>query len=207
MKGLIIKDLYQVGRYCRTMFLILAVFLGVSLVTPNNLFYTYYPCLLMSMIPITLISYDERSHFDQYSVTMPCTRAQVVGGKYVVGLIMSGAALILSLIVTAVRAVIAKQPLSAAELLSTGEIMAAVSLGAPALSMPWFFKLGAEKGRIAYYAAFALFFGGAAAVSAVTGSVQPAAFSGPIHLVFLGMAALYAVSWALSAAFYKKKEF
>ena len=207
MKGLIIKDLYQIARYCRTMLLIVIVFLGVSLVNPDNLFFTYYPCLLCSMLPITLISYDERSHWDQYSVALPYKRAQLVGSKYVVGLMISAAAMIVSLAAAAGRAAIAKQPMSAGELLSIGEIMAAVCLGAPAMSIPWFFKFGAEKGRIVYYAAFALFFGGAAAISKVAGDARPAAFSGPIHLFLAVMVALYAASWALSTAFYKKKEF
>ena len=207
MKGLILKDLYQAARYCRTMLLILIVFLGVSLVTPANAFYTYYPCLLISMIPITLISYDERSHWDQYSVALPCSRAQVVGGKYIVGLILSAAVLVISLIAAAVRGVIAKQPMTGPEVLATAELMAAVSLGAPALSMPWFFKLGAEKGRIAYYAAFGLFFGGAAVLSRAVAETKITAFSGSLHLALGVIAVLYAASWALSAALYRNKEF
>ena len=50
-------------------------------------------------------------------------------------------------------------------------------------------------------------FGGAAAISKVAGDARPAAFSGPIHLFLAVMVALYAASWALSAAFYRKKEF
>lgn len=207
MKGLIIKDLYQAKRYCRAILLFLAVFLAVSLANPGNLFYLLYPCILCGMIPITLLSYDERSHWDQYSVALPCTRAQTVGGKYVVGLIFSAFALILSLIATAARQAIAKQPMTAGELLATAEIMAAVSLSAPALSLPWFFKLGAEKGRIAYYAAFGLFFGAAAVVSRSVTQTELMSFSGSLHMALGAIVLLYAGSWALSTSLYKNREF
>ena len=92
MKGLIIKDLYQVGRYCRTMLMVIALFLGVSFFSRENEFFTYYPCLLCGMIPVTLLSYDERSGWSRSALSMPVTRSQLVSGKYLIGLIMVAAA-------------------------------------------------------------------------------------------------------------------
>ena len=86
-------------------------------------------------------------------------------------------------------------------------LLAAVSLSAPALSMPWFFKLGAEKGRIAYYAAFGLFFGAAAVLSRSMTQTGLTALSGSLHLALGVLCLLYAGSWALSTVLYKTREF
>ena len=209
MKGLIIKDLYQVGRYCRTMLLVIAVFLGVSFFSRENEFFTYYPCLLCGMIPVTLLSYDERSGWSRSALSMPVTRSQLVSGKYLIGLIMVAAATVISVVAAVIRSgVTAGAPMTAGELVRTAEIMLAVGLMAPALCMPWMFKLGVEKGRMAYYAVIMLFFGGAAAAAVgMRGQGTPALPSGAGHMLLVCAAVLFAASWALSAAFYRKKEF
>ena len=127
MKGLIIKDLYQMGRYCRTMLLVIVVFLGVSFFSRDNDFFLYYPCLLCGMIPVTLLSYDERSGWSRYALSMPVTRAQLVGGKYLIGMITVAAATVISAAAAVVRPVVtAGAPITAGELVRTAEIMLAV---------------------------------------------------------------------------------
>ena len=208
MKGLIIKDLYQAGRYCRTMALVIAIFLGVSFFSTGNEFFTYYPCLLCGMIPVTLLSYDERSGWSRNALSMPVTRAQLVGGKYLIGLIMVAAATAISAAAAAVRIRVTGAAVAPEELLRTVEIMLAVGMTAPALCLPWMFKLGVEKGRLAYYAVVVLFFGGAAGVSAGLREQASASIpAGAGHSLLLAAAVLFAASWALSAAFYRTKEF
>jgi len=206
MKGLLLKDYYMTVRYCRSMLLILLVFVGVSFVNPDNRFFTIYPCLLCSMIPITLISYDERSRWSQYSCTMPYTRAQLVGSKYLIGLLIDLTAVCFSLLAEVLRAAVSGGTMpSAGELLSLGEIMMAVSLAAPSLCLPWIIKLGVEKGRLVFYAVLVVIFGGSAA--AVNIAPQGLLFSaGSVHLALVAMVMLFAASWALSVAIMNKKE-
>lgn len=71
MKGLLLKDWYMIQKYCRSYILITAVIIGISLANGENLFFTFYPCMLCGMIPVTLLGYDERSGWMQYSGTMP----------------------------------------------------------------------------------------------------------------------------------------
>lgn len=203
MKGLLRKDFYMTLRYCRSMLLILVVFLAVSFVNKDSLFFNVYPCLLCSMIPITLLSYDERSRWDRYSLTMPYTRAQLVGSKYLIGLIISGIAVLVSLAVVVLRTVAAGEALTAGGLLSLAAAMLAVSLAAPSLCLPWFFKLGVEKGRIVYYGVIVVLFGGAAALT--TSGINVPLTGG--FWMLPAMAALFTASWALSTAFVKNKEY
>ena len=55
MKGLLLKDWYMIQKYCRSYILITAVFIGISLENGENLFFTFYPCMLCGMIPVTLL--------------------------------------------------------------------------------------------------------------------------------------------------------
>ena len=204
MKGLLRKDFYMMIRYCRTMLLILILFLGVSFVNVENFFFSIYPCLLCSMIPITLLSYDERSHWNQYSLTMPYTRSQLVGSKYLIGLIVNVVVVLVSLAVAAARTIAAGETLTAAGILSLGAAMLAASLTVPGLCLPWIFKLGVEKGRMAFYGVIVVIFGGAAVLTA--SGVEVSLNMGG-HWILAIMAALFAASWALSAAFVKNKEY
>ena len=86
MKGLLLKDWYMMKKYCRYYLFCAVGFIILSVMSEGNMFFIFYPCLLCGMIPVNLIGYDERSRWMQYSGTMPYTKAQIVSGKYLIGL-------------------------------------------------------------------------------------------------------------------------
>ena len=86
MKGLLLKDWYMMKQYCRAYLIIATVFIAMSLFSNGNMFFIFYPCLLCGMIPVNLLGYDERSHWMQYSGTLPYTKTQLVSAKYLIGL-------------------------------------------------------------------------------------------------------------------------
>lgn len=102
MKGLLLKDWYMMKKYCMAYLLITVVFLAVSCVS-DNIFFTFYPCLLCGMIPINLLSYDERSGWIQYSGALPYTKKQIVSSKYLVGLFSTLAVMAITVVVQAIQ--------------------------------------------------------------------------------------------------------
>ena len=74
MKGLLLKDLYMSEKYCRAFLLIVVIFFGMSLMSGSSFFLLAYPCILVGLIPASLVSYDERERWDVYSGTLPCSR-------------------------------------------------------------------------------------------------------------------------------------
>lgn len=100
MKGLLLKDFYMTAKYCRSFLLIVVVFLAVSFFGKDNVFFILYPVLISSMIPVTLMSYDEHDKWNVYSLTLPYTRGQLVSAKYLTGLIFGSAAYVVSLAAT-----------------------------------------------------------------------------------------------------------
>ena len=206
MKGLILKDLYMTAKYCRAYLLIVVAFIAVSLFGSNNFIFIFYPCLLAGIVPMTLLSYDERSKWNEYCGTMPISAAQIVSTKYIIGLICSFCVLILSGIAQAVKMNM-NGIFRLGDYLVLMAMLLIMSCVAAAVTLPFIFRFGVEKGRIVYYFTIALICGGSVAVSNVFNftSENSASLNGVFPILCAAAAVIYAVSWYLSIVFYKKR--
>ena len=209
MKGLLLKDFYMTAKYCRTYLLIGIVFIAVSFAGADsqNMFFVFYPCLLCGMIPVNLLAYDERSRWLEYSGTLPYTKAQLVSAKYLVGVIVQGVMLLAVGIAQAVRMNLA----GSFRLGEYGMIMAAIFAMATitsSISLPFMFRWGVEKGRIAYYCMIG-FVCAAGYLGSVffteSGKVTAAGSLVAWAMILLGTV-IYAASWLASIALYQKRE-
>ena len=206
MKGLLLKDFYMTVKYCRVFLLVVLVFTAASFADKSTLTFSAFPVLFASMIPVTLISYDEKEKWHIYSGTFPYSRAQIVSSKYVFGLLVTLAVLILSAAVLAVRLNLSGS-FKGIEFLSSVAGMFTAGLIGAAVILPFIFKLGAEKGRIVYFVVFFAIFGLGTALESM--KPQTGIALGPITLLAvttIGTAVLYAVSWLVSISFYQKRE-
>ena len=209
MKGLLLKDFYMMIKYCRTYLLIGIVFIAVSFagMDSQNMFFVFYPCLLCGMIPVNLLAYDERSRWLEYSGTLPYTKAQLVSAKYLLGILVQGAMLLAVGIAQAVR-------MNLAGTFSPGDfalfmaLIFAMDTVTSSISLPFMFRWGGEKGRIAYYAMI-----GFVCAAGYLGSVfftkgnQSVLGQGALQTVLcLVGAGVYVASWLASIALYQKRE-
>lgn len=209
MKGLLLKDAYMAAKYCRAYLLIVAVFLIAAPFSGDNLFLMTYPCILASMVPVNLMAYDSQSKWEQYAGTLPCSRAQLVSAKYLIGLFATCGILVLTGIAQVIRMAVS----GGIPLRQIGTLMALAlitSCVVPAITLPLIFRFGPEKGRILYLVVVGMACGISAVVS-ITSS--PALFSREISLELpvMGLACLaaivlYGASWFLSIRFYRKRE-
>ena len=207
MKGLLLKDVYMTAKYCRSYLLIAAVFIAVSFVGNENMFLIFYPCLLCGMIPENLLGYDERSRWLQYSETMPYSRAQIVSAKYLIGLLAQSAMLLVTAIAQAIRMNM-NNSFSANDYLVMIMLLLIMSMLSSSICLPFIFKLGVEKGRMAYYVMIGIICGGSVVAStvlrdAMQSNIKP---NGVLAFVCLLGIGIYALSWYLSIVFYKKRE-
>lgn len=207
MKGLLLKDFYQLIKYCRSFFIIDVIFIGVSLFVDGAEMFVYFPIIFSAILPMTLLSYDERSGWMEYSGTLPYSANQIVSAKYLFGLIVQAvtASVIIS-VVFVCGAIFNAGGLDMASnifvenLLLIG-IIFVVSQLCPAICIPFCLKFGTEKGRIAYFVIIAL-------VAAVCMSLydkygdQMQLLTKNCSWIILpilgGIAVLYAVSWIIS---------
>lgn len=206
MKGLLLKDFYLSWRYCRILLILVVVFIALSWAGEGSMFFLFYPIILVSMIPVTLLGYDERDRWMGYSAALPYTRGQLVSAKYLVGLCFSGGAFLLSVAATLVWMGV-NGVFSWEKLAVLGVTLLVLTCLCPAILLPFTFKYGVEKGRFAYYITIGICCGvGAFLVSA--GFEIPTVIN---SFWLLGAVAgvsvlLYVLSWWLSIRFYQKRE-
>ena len=205
MKGLLLKDLYLAAKHCRAFLLVAVVFLGVSFAGDENIFFIVYPTLITSMIPMTLISYDERDRWTQYSAALPYSRGQLVSSKYLIGLFFT---IIMALFT--IWALILKMVLLSAislyEIGILGIVLLVLGLIGPTFLLPFVFRFGTEKGRILYYVMIGLICACGAAAATAGDHVQLPSQKWTFAVVVLAAILLYAFSWHLSIHVYQKRE-
>jgi len=163
--------------------------------------------LLCGMIPVNLLAYDERSKWLQYSETMPYTKGEIVSGKYLIGLCTQLAILLIIGIARAIRMDISDAS-ALREYLVLMMLVLIMSLLASSITLPFMFKFGVEKGRMAYYIMIGVVCAGSIISSnLLSGEVQSEIkLNGILPIIcFVGIG-LYALSWYLSIVFYKRRE-
>ena len=202
MKGLFLKDFYVAKKNLRTfLIMILAFSLGSLAARENGNFFLCYGIVMMPGITMSLISYDERYHWDSYAGAMPLSREQLVTEKYLLHLGMVLVWLPVLLVLQHFQQVPAfgGSPLTL--------LVAGLNLGLllPGILLPIIFALGTEKGRAGYYV---VLFGGmilatvSEKLTSLTGYV-PEAMAG-IVLILLP-AAVYVLSWRIAIRLYEKR--
>jgi len=207
MKGLILKDLYMMKKYCRTYLLVAIIFIAVPFVSRENLFFIFYPCLLCGMIPANLLAYDERSKWIEYSCTLPYTRGQIVSCKYIVGLMVQ----ICLLIVIGISQIVRMNINDTFLINEFGVLMMMlliISMIASSISLPFMFKLGVEKGRIAYYVMVGAVCAGCTIASNFfkDGLQNQIQLRNVLPVLSIICVVIYLFSWYLSVVFFNKRE-
>lgn len=209
MKGLLKKDLLMIVKYCRFLVLMCLVFAVMSSFSTEedgsgNFFFLVYPVLLGSIMPITLMSYDERSHWDLYCSTLPLSRKTVVNERYLLGLLC----FLVFLAVTMLSQAVVLLPRGrGAELGDLVGVLCLIGLLPPSIMLPICFRSGVEKARILYYVLIGVMVAGGLIFSQelmLTGAMQ---LGGAAWFIPLLALLLFAASWVLSVKLYQKREF
>ncbi len=206
MKGLLKKDLYMTWAYSKIFLLMSLIFVAVSVLSQASLFFIFYPLLMAGILPVSLLSYDERFRWNVYCDATPLTRRQQVTEKYLLTLLYSVGMLLLLALIHGIRLISQGQTGEFLEMLSFMVILALVS---PALMLPLLFRLGPERGRLAYFGLFAVLL---LFVTMLTGKSMAdiPATSGPLGFLLATLAVsvlLFLGSWWLSMRWYDKREF
>ena len=205
MKGLFKKDLYMARAYCKTFVFIALFFLIFSFFVDDNLFFLVYPMVIVAMLPVNLLSYDEKFKWSRYCDAMPLTRSQVVTEKYLFTLLFSGLTLLLLGGVRGGLLLIQGEAAAFFQLLTLLFLFALIS---PSLLLPFIFRWGPEKGRLVYYCMIGMFC--AVCLTLVNRPLTETGGFGarPLDtlLVLLVCLLLFAASWRLSIRLYKTRE-
>lgn len=207
MKGLITKDLYMIAKYHKLFFLVDVIFIIVAFVSPDCVSFMMMPVLLSGIIPITLLVYDERSRWTEYSGVLPYSRTQIVSAKYLIDLLLQSVMCIILYILLLITGAYYGN-LDPAGSAVTVLAMFVIAMFFPAICLPFCFAFGTERGRIAYM----VLVGATIAAGAASPQISDGVTSKDIDItdippfVWVIILAVYALSWLLSIAIYNKKE-
>ena len=213
MKGLLLKDAWQVWYYAKGVVVAAVAMMGAGVATMMNgaNFFLVYAGFLLGMLPMTLLAYDQTSKFNAYSAALPVTKEQLVGCKYIVGL----CGMVLAELFAAAALGVASLHWAAVDsalVVSTLVQVGMVTLLDSTILLPLSYRFGYEKAKYVFY----LMVGVVAAVLSFRvstnedGLVRNLLPQGIPPLGLLGIAAaalvLYAFSWRLSVAWYGRAE-
>ena len=202
MGGLLLKDIYQMIRYCKIFLVIAALFTVLAFSGNGNLFFLLFLGIIGGMLPMNLLAYDERDNWDIYANTLPYSRAQIVSVKYLIGLIIGAGLIILAAVLSVIMSDFRGLIWDLLLLLLT------LNLLVTALVLPLTFKFGVAKGRIFYYVLLGICFAVSFALAELKKSMY-IAFSVDFTMsnMVIVVIAIYLLSWLLSVQFYKKRQF
>ena len=141
MKALLYKDDCVLWKQMKFMLVIIAVFCLLPNSFGLNAFFVVYPGL---MLPVSLMAYDERAHWDSFAAMLPYPPRALVLSRYAAGWLLTLLAGVLYL----VGALIQDQGAPLGTALGTLGWVLAVVLLCQAILFPFFFRVGTEQGRL-----------------------------------------------------------
>lgn len=164
MKGLLLKDIYNLKKVGKQYLLTLAFFVIYCYFFKNPSFFPMMTVMSFSMLVLTSLGYDEAAGFDKYVLTLPVNREDLVRCKYLLLLLLLAAGFAVGMTGNVlINLLIQGEKISFLEQITAVAAVAAVFLLVYATLLPLVFKLGVEKARmlllICYIAVFAGVFG------------------------------------------------
>lgn len=209
MIGLLLKDIYCLGRYLRNLLLVLLVWAVVFFPAGQVNMMIGMICILLVMMLISSLALDQQSKWDGYALTMPLSRRDLVKGKYMTGLIFAICGVLLSLLTGAVSTLFSSTSIEEVALISGISLLLSVIY--ISIVLPFVYRFGAEKGRFIMVAVFMLAYG-AAALSLLADSAQDFLLLeqwSPLALIaalLIVSALAYLLSYRISLAIFRRKE-
>ena len=96
MKGLLMKDLLNLKQTIRVWALLLALFIVIGFAQQSPVYISSMLTVMVLLLPVNALAYDENCKWDAYALTMPVTRRDLALSKYLLALVGAGAMALLS---------------------------------------------------------------------------------------------------------------
>lgn len=213
MSGLLVKELSVIRRYARQYVLIIVFFFGFSFYLKSPTYMQSMLTMVLAMLTLTGITYDNMAGWDKYVLTMPVDRKTIVLSKYMTTLIFG----LIALALGAGGGILLRQVMPEAtegilEIAAVSGALFCVVLFIYGISLPLIFKFGVERTRSLIFAVSLLPVIIIFAVSRILPESTITPFlENHVGILAAGIAgfcaALYVISYFISVKIYEKKEF
>ena len=168
MHALLYKDFRVMWKQMKAFLLLIAIFCLIPNQALNlSAFFVVYAGL---MLPMSLMSYDERAKWDTFAAMLPYASREIVLSRYLGGWLCVDLAGVLYAIGGALAA---GQPFPPAERLVSLGWLFALTLAAQAILFPYLFRHGVEKARLYMMIFFVVLLALVAALAGLAGAALP----------------------------------
>lgn len=139
IRGLLLKDIFELWAQCRVQLVLTGVYLLLPLFIKGIGLFASVGMMLLAMMPIYALGYDERCRWERYALAMPVRKSDLFWSRFLLGVI----AIALGAAVQTLAALLTGQ----------GELLSSLAVTAPSavvyllITLPLMMKLGVEKGR------------------------------------------------------------
>ncbi|WP_019242166.1 MULTISPECIES: ABC-2 transporter permease [Bacillus] len=147
MTGLLIKDILNLRKYAMTMLIFIVFYSALSFTMDDPGFISGAIVLFFTMISITSFSYDNLAKWDNYALSLPITRKEMVLSKYILAMLLAIGGTLFS-IVAGGLIVFIKDITSFKEQLVISYCLFVIATLFISALLPLIYKYGVEKARI-----------------------------------------------------------
>lgn len=139
IRGLLLKDIFELLAQCRVQLVLTGVYLLLPLFIRGIALFASVGMMLLAMMPVYALGYDERCRWERYALAMPVRKSDLFWSRFLLGVI----AVALGAAVQVLVALLAGR----------GDLLSSLAVTAPAailyllIVLPLMMKLGVEKGR------------------------------------------------------------
>ena len=139
IRGLLLKDIFELSAQCRVQLVLTGVYLLLPLFIRGIDLFASVGMMLLAMMPVYALGYDERCRWERYALAMPVRKSDLFWSRFLLGVI----AVALGAAVQALVALLAGR----GDLLSSLDVTAPAAILYLLIVLPLMMKLGVEKGR------------------------------------------------------------
>lgn len=217
MKGLLVKDLRLMKVQKNFFVFIVVIVIGMMASYDDFTFIIGFATFILSLFTISTISYDEFDNGNAFLFTLPISRSGYVVEKYCLALILGGSTWLLTLIL-AIACGTLRDIVFVFDIMIGAMMILPIMFVIQAMMLPFQFKFGSEKARIALFGAYgvlALIMIGVVKVAemfsidilGLIDSLSMINFMGLIMILIVASLLLLLISMNISIHIMKNKEF
>ncbi len=150
MWALIKKDMYMLSSICKSILFVFVMFFVVSFANSDPSIFQFFSMMIVVFVMMLIIStftYDNTSHWESYTLTLPISRKTCVASKYVMTLVMMVFGCLLGFVFYLLLTLLSKQPVDYTMLYMLNCFSVAGAFFILSIVLPVIYKIGPEKGR------------------------------------------------------------
>ena len=207
MKGLILKDFLSLKRQAKTFVVMLILYAALGLMQDNASILIGMITVIISILPVTAMAYDEQAKWERYALTLPLSRTQLVVSKYILALLLVIIGIVLGFGMSVAVTLLKGDSLDVVTLVAVTLTCAGVGVFINSALLPFLFKLGSEKARMLMMAIMILPTVLIVIVAKMGLELNVTILKWMLLLAPVGLILMFVVSLFISIQIYKKKEF